>query len=211
VILDTEWWLHKYEKPDAAEDGCRAYTKEGFIQELKEVVAENQDKHIVITQHHPFFTNGNHGGRYRALDHLFPLTALGDNLYIPLPVLGSIYVAARKLGISPEDVPGKPYQELKKAIMDAVAGEKNVVISAGHEHILQYNKADNVHHILSGSGAKVDYGRTGKGAGFVHMERGYARVDYYKDGSAWVEYWEPGSTLGEGVLVFREKIYGPNN
>ena len=210
VLLDTEWWLHKYEKPDAPEDGCRAYTKEGFIEALKEVIAENENKHIVITQHHPFFTNGNHGGRYRALDHLFPLTALVDNLYFPLPVLGTIYVAARKSGISPEDVPGKPYQELKAAIMDAVAGEKHVVISAGHEHILQYNKVNNVHHVLSGSGAKVSYGRKGKGAAFVHMERGYARVNYYKDGSAWVEYWEPTGENKEGVVVFREKLYGPN-
>ncbi|MEL6252239.1 MAG: hypothetical protein AAFR87_09535 [Bacteroidota bacterium] len=211
IIIDTEWWLHKYEKPDGPEDDCAIYTKEGLIQALKEAVAANQDKHIVITQHHPFFTNGNHGGRYRFWDHIFPLTALVDNLYVPLPVLGSIYVGARKSGISPEDVPGKPYQELKNAILDAVAGEKHVVISAGHEHILQYNKFNNVHHVLSGSGAKVDFARKGKGAGFVHMERGYARVNYYKDGSAWLEYWEPTGENKKGVVVFREKIYGPNN
>ena len=30
------------------------------------------------------------------------------------------------------------------------------------------------------------------------------------DGSAWVEYWEPTRENKEGVVVFREKLYGPN-
>lgn len=207
ILVDTEWWLHKFEKPDGPEDGCSNYTKEGYIEALREAVQQHKDKHIVIAQHHPFYTNGNHGGRYSGIDHLFPLRALNKDLYIPLPLLGTTYVVSRKLGISPEDVAGKPYQDLRRRTMEAVAGEKQVVISAGHEHILQYNQVANVHHILSGSGAKVDYGRKGKGAAFVHMERGYARVNYYKDGSAWIEYWEPTEVLGEGKVVFRKKLY----
>lgn len=210
VLIDSEWWLHKYEKPITEAAGCVACTKEEFIREMKEIMAKHADKHIVISQHHPFYTNGNHGGYYEARDHLFPLRVFNNDLYIPLPVLGTLYVLLRKGGISPEDLPGKPYQEQKQEVMAAISGDKDVVISAGHEHILQYNEVGNVHHILSGSGAKVSYGRTGKGAAFVHMERGYARMDYYKDGSAWVEYWEPGKKLGEGVLVFRKHLYGGN-
>lgn len=211
ILLDTEWWVHKFEKPVDKASGCTTWTKESFLQEIKNLVEQHADKHIVITQHHPFYTNGNHGGYFEVRDHFFPFRVLNHKLYIPFPVLGTIYVAVRKAGISPEDVNGGPYQALKNGIMKAVSGEKDVIISAGHEHILQYNRADNVHHILSGSGAKVSYGRTGKGAGFVHMQRGYARMNYYKDGSAWVEYWEPGEKLGEGVVVFRQHLYGGGN
>ena len=44
--IDTQWWVHQYEKPPIEETDCPVRTREAFIEELKEELNNNRDKNL---------------------------------------------------------------------------------------------------------------------------------------------------------------------
>ena len=58
---------------------------------MQELLYKNRNKTIFLASHHPFQSYGTHGGYFSWKDHIFPLTAANENLYIPLPIVGSLY------------------------------------------------------------------------------------------------------------------------
>ena len=86
----------------------------------------------------PSFDNyGEHGGIFTAKDHLFPLTDANEKLYIPLPVIGSIYPLFRKYLGDIQDTAHPLYKELVRGIGSILTEYPGSIYVAGHEHALQ--------------------------------------------------------------------------
>ncbi|MES3016121.1 MAG: metallophosphoesterase [Bacteroidota bacterium] len=209
IAIDSEWWLQKHEKSLAPENGCTVSSRLEVIQQVQDIIVRNKGKHIIIAQHHPLFSNGRHGGYYTLKDYLFPLTLVRDNYYIPLPIIGAIYPLMRQYGISRQDLSNKDYQQLKRGLLSILEDEKNVVLATGHEHALQFNKYNDVNHIISGAGAKTSTMIKGNGALFSYGggSQGFARLNYYDNGQAWLEFWEPVGDGSTGKIVYRTPLY----
>ncbi len=205
ILIDTEWFLHGNYKPYYPD--CTIESEWDFIYEFQRVVKRNEGKHILVAMHHPLYSNGNHGGHYSLRDHIFPLTLIRGDLWLPLPVFGSFYTLLRKYGISEQDIANSKYQTLKKGLEESVYGMKSVTFAAGHDHILQHTEVNNINHIISGSGAKVNYARKGKEASFVNSSVGLARVNYYENGEAWVTFFVPDEENPLGKVVYRSPMY----
>lgn len=207
IALNTEWWVHPYYVPRAPENGCTVEDKVDMMIQLEDAVRRNSGKHIMIVAHHPIISNGNHGGHYNIMDHIFPLRLVRDNLYIPLPVIGSLYPLLRKAGVTPQDIPNTEFQRYKAALLSIIENEPNVVYATGHDHNLQLNRQGLMHHIISGSASKLNYAVKGFGAAYVHQRIGYGRVLYYRDGQAWVEFFVIDNDDPVGKLSFRTPLY----
>lgn len=211
IAIDSQWWLHKYDKPVGPENGCNVNDKFDLIVKLEDIFDRNKGKHIIIAQHHPLFTNGNHGGYYTLKDYIFPITIVRPKVFVPLPIIGAIYPLGRKYGVTPQDLPHPEYQQMKKGILSALEKQKSAIFVAGHEHSLQLFKEDDVHHIVSGSGCKDSYVAKGNGAIFSHEHKGFVRINYYTNGEAWAEFWEPEGNGATGKMVFRAPMYALSN
>src|SRR5690606_1044652 len=125
-VYDSEWWLFPFEKLDPDAD-CECTTEQEVLDKLEELLFKNRDKTILLTSHHPFQSYGVHGGYYSFKDHLFPLTAVKKNLYIPLPVIGSLYPLLRStIFLNPEDMPHPTYQRLINEVQEVFEGFPNV-------------------------------------------------------------------------------------
>ena len=209
LAMDSQWWLHKYEKPYGRCGDCDAEDEQDFLVQMDDYMRNNQNKHILIVAHHPLISNGNHGGYYNVLDHVFPLRLIRDNLYIPLPVLGSLYPLHRKFGGVDQDIPHYRYQRFKNEMLGVITKYDNVLFAAGHDHNLQYHRMeDSLNHIISGSGSKLNPVKMGgDDAVFIDKERGFAAVKYYSNGEAWIEFWVPEGNGDKGKLVFRGLLY----
>ncbi len=210
IALDSEWWLTKHEKSLAPDNGCTTASRLEVIQQVQDIVIRNKGKHIIIAQHHPLFSNGRHGGYYTLKDYLFPLTLIRENYYIPLPIIGAVYPLMRQYGISRQDLSNKDYQQLKRGLLSVLEDEQNVVIATGHEHALQFNKYKDVNHIISGAGAKSTSMIKGNEALFSYGGggmKGFARLNYYDNGQAWLEFWEPIGDGSTGKIVYRTPLY----
>jgi len=207
IAIDSEWWLYKYNKSIAPDNGCTASSRFDVIQQVQDIILRNKGKNIVIAEHHPLFSNGAHGGHYSLKDYIFPLTLIRDNLWIPLPIIGAIYPLLRQYGISREDLSNKDYQQLKRGLLSVLQDEKNVVLAAGHEHALQFTKYGDMNNIISGAGSKRSSLIKGNNALFAHGTKGFARLNYYDNGQCWVEFWEPDGDGSKGIMMYRSPLY----
>ena len=189
VAIDTQWWLHKYDIARADGDGCAVSTREEFALELQSVIEDNRGRRIILAGHHPVHTNGEHGGYFGWQDHIFPLLNVEHYLYLPLPVIGSIYPLSRKAGVSRQDTPSKKFVTFS-ALMDSLFQlHPYMLYVSGHDHNLQYFGQGSIKQVVSGAGSKVNYARRGKGADFVYQGRGYSRMSYYENGEMWLEFF----------------------
>ncbi|WP_426060983.1 metallophosphoesterase [Hymenobacter sp. B1770] len=210
IGLDTEWWLHKHEKPYGLNSTCSAATEEEFLRQLDQALARNRGKHIVVSAHHPLMTNSNHGGYYSVMDHMFPLRLIRDGLYVPLPVIGSLYPYFRQLGGVDQDLPHYRYKLLSERLQAIFRRYDNVVYTAGHDHNLQLHQTEALTHIVSGSGCKTNHIAEGNNATFVHREKGFVSIRYYQNGESWAEFWAPNGDGATGTMHYRGLLHNRN-
>lgn len=209
VIIDSQWFLSNWDGETEINNGCDAQSREVFKLLFNDAIKGNRSKNIVVAMHHPLYTNGPHGGQFTFREHLFPLTELVDNLYIPLPIIGSIYPILRASAATRQDISHPRYKEMKAALIGPARANGSFIFVAGHEHNLQYAQNDEQHFIVSGGGSKVRATNIGRGASFAYGHRGFSQIDFYEDGSAWTTFWAPNEDGSEGKIVFRKKIRGP--
>lgn len=207
IVIDSEWWLYRYEKPYGVGNPCDVNDEFDLMVQFQNTIRKNKRKHILIVMHHPLYSNGNHGGYFSLKDYIFPLTLLKEKWYIPLPVIGSIYPFARKYGFSREDIPNPVYQKFKTSLMSILKGYDKVVVASGHDHNLQLIRTGDIHHVISGSAVKLNHVIRGGNALFVAKEHGLSIINYYDNGQAWVEFWKPDENNPDGNLIFKKPLY----
>jgi hypothetical protein len=155
TLLDSQWFLHTHEKPGPG-SSCISKTPDEFSTELSEIVQSHPNQLLVVAMHHPIHTHGVHGGAtYNLRHHIFPLTEAVPNLYIPLPIIGSIYPIARGIFGNIQDANHPLYRAMANTVQDVIKEHSNVVTVAGHDHSLQLLLHDSLFQIVSGSGYEL--------------------------------------------------------
>lgn len=211
IVIDTQWWLENWRKHPGINEGCAATNRTDFIRLFKDAIKGNKEKQIVVVMHHPMETYGPHGGHFTLGDHLFPLQrTINNNLWIPMPVLGSLNPFLRTNVGSKQDNVNASFQELKAALLAQVQLNGNATFVSGHEHSLQYIEKDNQRYIVSGAGSKIAPVGRGEGSLFAHGGRGYAVLDLYTDGSLWVSFRTMDEAGTQVQTLFRKEIVGPD-
>ena len=176
VIFDSQWWLHPYDKPGIESD-CAVKTTEELITQLEDIMARNAKKLVLLACHHPFKSNSVHGGFFPLKKHIFPFTDINKNLYIPLPILGSIYPIARSVFGTPQDIPHPTYTNMINEVTQAVKAHPNLVFVAGHDHSLQLIEDSAHHYIVSGGGCKTNRVYKSKRSPYADPMTGFAVME----------------------------------
>src|SRR4029079_16201424 len=114
--------------------------------------AAHPNQLLIVATHHPIMSYAVHGGDYTWKEHIFPFTAINPNLYIPLPIIGSIYPLTRGVFGNVQDLKHPLYKTMAKVIEDAVKKHPNKIFAAGHDHSLQLIIKDSTPYIVSGAG-----------------------------------------------------------
>ncbi len=116
--------MHRWFEPEQSEPerGERS-NGESFFSELCTLVENAGNRAIMILSHYPPNTYGPHGGFFDWKDHLFPLTHAADYLYVPLPIVGSLYPLGRRYLVRNRlDTYSPEYREMLESISDALRG-----------------------------------------------------------------------------------------
>lgn len=205
IILDTQWLLHGYEKPGEESD-CDAKDPAALMTLLDDALMRHAGKRVILAAHHPVITYGDHGGVFTWKDHLLPLTDIRPHLYIPLPVLGSLYPLYRGVFGHPQDVKHPVYNEYSKLVQRMLSRYPGTVYVAGHEHALQHIVKDSVYYIVSGSGSKTTYVRKKEYARFAEGLTGFVKLHVAADGAASVEFWQADKDYPDGKVVYEEQL-----
>ncbi len=206
ILLDSQWFLENWEGEPGVNEGCDVKSRSVFALSFEETLKGNRNKNVVVAMHHPIYTFGPHGGSYRFKDHVFPLTAISDDLWIPLPLIGSIYPFLRSAVGSVQDVAHPKYREFKNIILNAARKNGSFIFASGHEHSLQFINRSDQAFIVSGSGSKKTATKLGEGGEFSYGAPGFSELIVYEDGSVWVQFWTTDDQNVDGRVVFRKKI-----
>lgn len=177
LALDTEWWFHEHEKPQGKNSRCTSKTPEDFIKYVKETIAKHKGKHIIVAAHHPLVSNSKY---FTWKSHIFPLTDFNKKWLFPLPILGSLYVGYRKLGLSRHDIIHKNSKKLQENLFQAF-GNQPLIYAAGHDHNLQLHQQKQQYFVVSGSGSKLRDVPKRHGALFTANQKGFAVVHFYQN------------------------------
>lgn len=187
VVLDTQWWLSDGPRTAGPTAACATRAKGEITDSLRGALRDAGSRVVVVAAHHPLESGGPHGGHFGWKDHIFPLRGLARWLWVPLPILGSLYPLARQGGISAQDISSGAYGELRDSLRSAFAEHAPLVYAAGHDHSLQVIEQGAPPYLLvSGSGI---YGHSSlahrvPGTLFAGAMSGYMRIDFLDDGRA---------------------------
>ena len=186
VLQDSQWWLHPGPKPRDPDSSCQTDSEAEVVEALGAALSGAPGRLVVTVQHHPLVSGGTHGGYFGWTEHLFPLRAIRSSLWIPLPLLGSLYPTARLQGISSQDIASRAYQRMITAFRRGFRTAPPALNAAGHEHNLQVIKGRGPARFSVVSGTGI-YGHTGRavampGTLFAEKASGFARVDIPREG-----------------------------
>ncbi len=193
IALDSDIWVNPKLSPlgDCPQQGL-----DDSLDELKELLRTAGDRHVVVVSHHPLDTHGIHGGFFDWKDHLFPLRAVKSWMWLPLPIIGSLYPILRWNVVKHyEELNSSTYRDMILRFGAAFAIKKPLLNAGGHDHSLQVMVGDSVGYILvSGAGidSRLSTVTDRENTLFAHMHAGFMVVDFLEDGSAWLSVVEPG-------------------
>jgi hypothetical protein len=187
ILLDTQWWLHPGPRPEHPTSSCPTDSEREITDSLRRALTSSNERMVMVAQHHPLMSGGVHGGYFGLVDHIFPLRAIKSSLWIPLPLLGSLYPTGRAEGISSQDLGSRAYRHMIRSLGAAFRAAPPSLHAAGHEHNLQVIKGGPARlHLVSGTGI---YDHTGpavavRGTLFARRASGFARLDIPGTGRA---------------------------
>jgi hypothetical protein len=193
VCMDSEWWLQdKNDRPGVA-SSCDCKDAKSISNALKDIVSTYPDRLIVLAMHHPFYTHGPHGGYYTLKQHIFPFTDKGRRLYIPLPVIGSVFPIARAIFGNVQDTKNPHYKDLKAAVEPVIHGHANIIHVAGHDHGLQLLQHDSMYFVVSGAGSKDTRVKMGSNSLLARKDIGFAAIELHASGKSEIRFYNVGA------------------
>ncbi|MEZ4697310.1 MAG: metallophosphoesterase [Rhodothermales bacterium] len=210
VPIDTQWWLQKRNKPYGDTGEYDLDEDADFLIQIEDIIRRRDDEILVFVGHHPIESEGEHAGAVPLKNHLFPLRRLNSALWIPLPLLGSVYpLTSRRFLGGRQDLGHPRYRSLRRALKLLFERHEHLIYASGHDHSLQYFEAGpGQHYIISGSGSRPHPVSSGSEAIFTHGGWGHSVLNIYEDGSVWMEMWKPVDNGRSGKLLFRDEING---
>jgi len=73
IVVDSQWFLEDWDNNPTMNDNCDISTREGFFDEFESLLKKNENKTVLISLHHPMFSNGSHGGQFSLKQQLYPV------------------------------------------------------------------------------------------------------------------------------------------
>ncbi|PRY11931.1 calcineurin-like phosphoesterase family protein [Pontibacter ummariensis] len=206
VIINTQWFVQRGEKPLGKQQGCPYEDIEQFFVAFNNLLRKNRHQHVLVAAHHPLYSNALHGGKFTVKQHIFPLTAAHRRFYLPLPIFGSVYPFYRKLFGAYEDMSHRKYKKMRKRLLRIMHRYNNIVYAAGHDHNLQHFEVQGNHYLVSGSGSKTAFVKKGGKATFTLEQLGFFVLNYYQNGEVWLEARVVSKESADGTVMFRKNI-----
>ncbi|HEA30604.1 MAG TPA: hypothetical protein ENH91_11515 [Leeuwenhoekiella sp.] len=194
LLIDSDWLLNGWNGVKYINQKCgNLDTPDRFSEELQGYISDAQDKNLVIAMHHPIFGNGEYAGKISFKDALLPIPGI-SSLIEGVGILGAF---------SPKMLNSRPYGYYRVLMAAMAQRSDRITFVSGHEENLQLLMAKNTPQIISGAMGTVQATRrsssalTGIGGSlpfegiYTYGQRGFAKLEYYDDGSSQVTFITP--------------------
>jgi hypothetical protein len=182
--------VHNDVKPYGETSPCPTRTEDEVADSLAGALRDKGERHAIVLTHHPLRSGGIHGGSFTLGDHVFPLRNWKRWMWLPLPLIGSLYPFARQMGITNQDASGRKYRAMRSAFEGAFREHPPLVVASGHDHDLQVIRGGRsgitwaAYQLVSGAGilGHASVVRNVDGSLFKREAAGFMRLDVTRDG-----------------------------
>jgi hypothetical protein len=185
VFMDIWAAIYQTEYPGGPLAHCQPPAGGGMLLPIVDAAIHDKgQRRAIMVAHPPLLTSGPHGGYFRWQEHIFPLRVFNRHLWIPLPILGSIFPFARLYGVTNTDQMSPAYESYIDGGKALFSPSHPTLVASGHEHSLQVHiDPTGVFHAVSGAGSssKIDYVRDMRSDLMSLAAPGYMRLDAYED------------------------------
>ena len=169
LTINTQWFLQG--KRVEEEDGtCKFLNERELWGELSDLLAERNDKNLIVALHHPLVSYGQYAGYKLGSMHLFP------------PIYGTFKASFQKNIGGPKDLQNEKLVAFRNRFNDIAKDVQGVIFTSGHEYDLQINKRDENYHINSGSFVESRPVAKSDETLFSENAKGYVELDFKSDG-----------------------------
>ncbi|MFB3131323.1 MAG: hypothetical protein ACE10K_02245, partial [Rhodothermales bacterium] len=213
IALNTEWLLTEGPRATGEAEDYDAEEEGDVYVALQDLIRKRSNRDLIIVGHHPLYSNGRYGGHYPGSAHLFPLTTVWEDAYVPLPVLGTLFLSFRLNIGSKEHFSHARNEWMRHALESIFIEHEDFVYASAHDFSLQHFETKQLNFaqdfIVSGSAARSEHVAEGHDSEFTSREKGLVALSYYSDGSVWMDIWaaEEG---GVGRLLYEENLRKPS-
>ncbi len=184
VALDTQWWLHGEAKPQDPTSECGVDSEIEILDSLGVALEAPESRQVVVVGHHPLASTGRHAGYFGWKDHIFPLRNVAKWMWLPLPIIGSVYPLMRRLGVTAQDMSGSENRHMRQALDSVFAIYRPLIYASGHDHSLQVLKGETARYFLvSGASTIGHFSAVGREARtrYARAATGFMRLDFTTD------------------------------
>ncbi len=187
IALDTQWWLHDHAKPQDPTSDCEADSEAEVLAAFGDALATAGGRRVVVVGHHPLASRGAHAGHFTWKDHIFPLRNIAGWLWLPLPIVGSLYPLIRGSGVSDQDFSNGENRHMRAAIDSVMAIHRPLIYAAGHDHSLQVLEGQTARYFLVSGASTIGHftpvGRDDR-TRYARAGTGFMRIDFTTQGRA---------------------------
>lgn len=102
------------------------------------------------------------------------------------------------------DISSYDYRYLRKASADIYRQHPGLIHTEGSSSALTYNWQDSINYIRTGLNSQPRKVKSSQDTAFSRSEIGFAKLLFYKNGEAWLEFWtNKGGAAPNGELAYR--------
>lgn len=177
ITIDTQWWVHRYQKPEEENLDCPAFNEVEFWDELEGAMNDAENRNVIVAAHHPVLSFGQYAGHGLTKKHFLP------------PVIGSFVAGYHQSVGTKRDLTQDALVHFSNELLKRLERFPPIIYTAGHEYDIQLNYKDGSYHINSGAIEKAKYTGRSKYSQFRQSKPGITHLAFSPNGDVSMKVW----------------------
>lgn len=177
ITVNTQWWVHRYQKPESEDLDCPAFNEVEFWDELESAMNDAENRNVILAAHHPVLSFGQYAGHGLTKQHFLP------------PVIGSFIAGYHQSVGAKRDLTQEALVHFSNELLKRLERFPPIIYTSGHEYDLQLNYKDGSYHLNSGAIHQAKRTSKSRYSQFRQSKPGMAHLEFSKNGAVKMNIW----------------------
>ncbi|MFK8008772.1 MAG: hypothetical protein AB8H03_20600 [Saprospiraceae bacterium] len=178
ITINTQWWVHRYQKPESEDLDCPAFNEVEFWDELESAMNDAEDRNVILAAHHPILSFGQYAGYGLTRQHFSP------------PIIGSFIAGYHQSVGTKKDLTQAALVNFSNELLKRLERFPPIIYASGHEYDLQLNYKSGSYHLNSGAIHQAKKTSKNRYSKFRQSKPGVAHLEFSKDGEVSMKIWD---------------------
>lgn len=175
ISLNTQWWNHRYDKPQPSDGRCDFDTPDVILEEIRDGIDEAGDRTVLLAGHFPPESLGRSGGRFPLTDYL-------------VPVAGPVRIAFHQVVGTDTDLSNTRFNYFRGRLDNIFDQSQGLLYLSAQDANQQVVATRDNYIINSGAPVRAEYAADDRDGRLSLAQPGLMTIAIYKDGKATYQF-----------------------